>query len=733
MFKEDNPSAREARGGREDVRSALFCMALLSRLTGQRLDSVTLVQRFGHLPRIDRNELVDAFNELGMRARAIRFRASSLGRLTLPAILELKDGRFALLQAVSDDHVQVHLPDESEVRRPHRRDLLKMTTGWAVVTGSGDDVAESMHPAGKPGLSWFLRWLFRYRAVMREVLLASVFVQLFALATPIVFMIVIDKVFAHNNLSTLDVLVFALIVVSLFEILLGGVRAYLVSHTGNRVDVELGRQLFRHLMALPLSYFDSRSSGDTIARIRELESVRGFMTGASLTLLIDLLFVVVFIAVMYLFSPMLAAIVLAALPLFFLVSLVVTPLMRHRLEDRHQRAAENQSFLVETLGAIETIKSNAMEPRHRHAFEEKLGAYARAASSGASLSNWINQLIGLSSKGLTIVLLYVGAKLVLSGELTVGQLIAFNMLSGRVIAPVQRLAQLWQELTSVRVSLRRLADITDAPVEIAPRIGSTRLPEIEGRIRFERVSFRYDADRPQVLTDVSFDIAPGELVAVLGATGAGKTTLAKLLQRLYTPDSGSITVDGVNLLSMDPAWLRRRIGVVAQDYVLFSRSIRDNITLGAPDIDDARVIETACLTGAHDIIAGLPGGYDTVLAERGRGLSAGQRQAIALTRALVTDPALLILDEATSAFDHETERRFRENLASMRLGRTTFVITHRETSVRDADHILRLEAGRLVEDRPGSTTVEAADPVDEAPTSKASGARVGTEFLHAAT
>jgi len=304
------------------------------------------------------------------------------------------------------------------------------------------------------------------------------------------------------------------------------------------------------------------------------------------------------------------------------------------------------------------------------------------------------------SKGLTVVLLYVGAKLVLAGSLTVGQLIAFNMLSGRVIGPIQRLAQLWQEFTSMRISVRRLADIMDTPPEPVMLQEATTLPPLKGRVEFDRVSFRYDEDQTNVLRDVSFTVHPGEVVGVVGSTGSGKTTLVKLIQRLYTPTDGRITIDGMPLASLDGAWLRRQIGVVAQDFVLFNRSIRENISLGDPAISDEQIIKAAELVGAHDIISRLPQGYDTVLNERGRGLSAGQRQCIALARALATNPAILILDEATSALDYESEQSFQRNFKNICAGRTAFVVAHRLSTVRHADRILTLEGGEIVEDAP---------------------------------
>lgn len=688
---------------RSGVRNAIFCMALLSRQKGTRLNMDTLKHHFGHLKSMDETEVIRAFRDMNMKARGIALTRRTLKWLSLPVIVCGRNGEYSVLQSIDKDEALVHRRGQPDAETVSLTALLNETSGRAIAVSPGDEESDN---AERFGLRWFFRTIFKYRSVMRETLIASFFVQLFALATPLVFMIVIDKVFLHSNLSTLDVLIFALIVVSIFDVVLNGVRTYLLSHTSNRVDVELGARLFKHLLSLPLSYFESRRTGDTVARIREMETVRNFLTGSTLTLLIDLLFVFLFLGVMYLFSPLLAGIVVGALPLFFMVSFVVTPFMRNRLEDKQQKTAENQSFLVETLGGIETVKSGAVEPQQQREWEDRLASCAKCSFASSTFSNWINQLTGLLSKVLTIVLLYVGAKLVLAGSLTVGQLIAFNMLSGRVIAPIQRLAQLWQEFTSMRISIRRLADILDTPSEPVMLKSTTVLPRLEGRIELDRVYFRYDGDQPEVLRNVSCEVSPGEVVGIVGSTGSGKTTLIKLLQRLYMPTGGRIAVDGMSLASLDGAWLRRQIGVVAQDFVLFNRSIRENITFGDPDIDDAKMVETARLVGAHPVITQLAEGYDTVLNERGRGLSAGQRQSIALARALVTDPSILILDEATSALDYESEHNFQRNFERICAGRTTFVVAHRLSTVRHADRILTLEHGEIIEDAPPSELID---------------------------
>ncbi len=676
---------------RLDVKTGLYCMSYLAKHRDVKLSMSDLNQQFGNLSEFPATEMIRAYSDLGIKCKAATVDGKSVRKMSLPAIIQLED-QYLVLKSIDEDIAVVHALGQTEDLRYELNALLDACQHQLILVSAEEMAAEKQF-----GFKWFVNAIWQYKSIMRETLIASFFIQLFALVTPLFFMIVIDKVFSHNNLSTLNVLIFAMVVVSLFDVILNGIRTYLLSHTTNRVDMKLGMRLFKHMMALPMSYFESRRTGDTIARIKEVEVIRNFLTGSSLTVLIDLFFVFVFIAVMYLFSAKLATIVLISLPLFFLVSFVMTPLMKSKLEDKHDKIAENQSFLVETLNGMEMIKSGAIESQQQRAWEKRLSDYAKCSFNSTTLSNLINQSQGLISKMLTVILLFIGAKLVLAGELSVGQLIAFNMLTSRVIAPIQRLAQIWQEFTSARVSIKRVADILDMPTEPMMLTGKTELPPLAGDIEFVDVSFKYHDNSPSALQNVSFTVGQGEVVGVVGSTGSGKTTLVKLLQRLYVPTAGKVMIDGHNVISMDGGWLRSQIGVVAQDFVLFNRTIKDNITLGDLSITDEQVVEVCKLVGAHDMIVSLAEGYDTLLQERGLGLSTGQRQNIALARALVSDPKILILDEATSALDYESEHAFQMNFKKMTEGRTTFVVAHRLSTLRHADRILTVEGGQLIE------------------------------------
>src|SRR5258708_5902286 len=446
-------------------------------------------------------------------------------------------------------------------------------------------------------ITWFLGAIIKYRNLLGEVLAASFFLQLFALASPLIFQVVIDKVLVHRSLSTLDVLIVAFLAIAIFETVLGVLRTYIFSYTTNRIDVELGARLFRHLLALPIAYFQARRVGDSVARVRELENIRSFLTGSALTLAIDLFFTVVFLAVMFFYSPQLTLIVLASFPFYVAISAGATPLFRRPLGEKFQPGARTKAFLVKSVTGIETLRAMAVEPQMQRRWEEQLAGYVGASFRVLSLGNTASQAVQLVSKVVTTAILYFGARLVIDGSLSVGELVAFNILAGRVSAPVLRLAQIWQDFHQARLSVQRLGDILNTTAEPTYSVGRTQLPQLRGNITFDHVTFRYRVDGQEILHDISFDVPAGQMVGIVGPSGSGKSTFAKLVQRLYVPESGRVLVDGMDLALADPAWLRRQGGVGLQENVLFNRSLRDNIALANPAMPMERVIAAARLAG----------------------------------------------------------------------------------------------------------------------------------------
>jgi subfamily B ATP-binding cassette protein HlyB/CyaB len=665
----------------------------LLRFIGIGADAGQIRHRLGST-RIGAAEMLRCAKDLGLKARACRTRWSRLARTPLPAIASLRDGGFLLLAKASGDKVLVQPPGARPALMA-RAELLSVWDGGLILMTRRAGLSDV---ARRFGIAWFLGAISKYRRLLSEVLIASFFLQLFALVSPLFFQVVIDKVLVHRGLTTLEVLMVGLVTISLFETVLGIQRTYLFAHTTNRIDVELGARLFRHLMALPMAYFQARRVGDSVARVRELENIRNFLTSSALTLVIDLFFTVVFLAVMYVYSPVLTWVVLGSFPFYIAISAGATPLFRRRLDEKFRRGAENQAFLVESVTGIETLKAMAVEPQMQRRWEEQLAGYVAASFRVLSLGNTASQMVQFVSKLVTACILYIGAKLVIEGDLTVGELVAFNILASRVSAPVLRLAQIWQDFHQARLSVSRLGDILNTPAEPSYAAGRTRLPTIRGKIDFEHVAFRYRIDGPEILHDVSFTVPAGQTVGIVGPSGSGKSTVAKLVQRLYVPESGRVLVDGMDLAIADPAWLRRQIGVVLQENVLFNCSVRDNIALADPAMPIGRIIAAARLAGAHDFILELGDGYDTIVGERGSTLSGGQRQRIAIARALVSDPRILIFDEATSALDYESERIIQRNLKEIAIGRTVLVIAHRLSTVRSMDRIITFERGRLIED-----------------------------------
>jgi subfamily B ATP-binding cassette protein HlyB/CyaB len=674
--------------------SGLEALLTLLHLQGVAAERDQIKHRLGTAS-IGAAEMLRCARDLGLKARALRTNWARLSKTPLPGIAMLRDGSFMMIAKASGEKVLVQSPQMGRPMLMTRGEFEAVWDGGLILMTRRAGLSDL---ARRFDISWFLGAIGKYKRLLGEVLVASFFLQLFALVSPLFFQVVIDKVLVHRSLTTLDVLVIGLIAISLFETVLGILRTYLFSHTTNRIDVELGARLFRHLLALPMSYFQVRRVGDSVARVRELENIRNFLTSSALTLVIDLLFTSVFLAVMFVYSSELTSIVLASFPFYIAISAGVTPMFRARLDEKFRRGAENQAFLVESVTGIETLKAMAVEPQMQRRWEEQLAGYVSSSFRVLSLGNTASQLVQFVSKVVTASLLYFGARLVIGGSLTVGELIAFNILAGRVSAPVLRLAQLWQDFHQARLSIARLGDILNTTAEPTYAPARAALPAIGGNIAFDHVGFRYVIDGQEILHDVSFDVPAGQTVGIVGPSGSGKSTITKLVQRLYVPQSGRVLIDGMDLVMADPAWLRRQIGVVLQENMLFNRSIRDNIALADPAMPMERIINAAKLAGAHEFILELAEGYDTQVGERGSTLSGGQRQRIAIARALVCDPRILIFDEATSALDYESERIIQQNMKEIAQGRTVLIIAHRLSTVRRADRIFTLERGRLIED-----------------------------------
>ncbi|OOF67238.1 type I secretion system permease/ATPase [Rodentibacter caecimuris] len=636
-----------------------------------------------------------AAKSLGLKVRLLSKPISRLPYFHLPVLVwDKTEGKHFILARIDEQHHRYLIQDltlpeptilsEQEFKQRYRGEIIAITSRASV-----------LGQLAKFDFTWFIPAVVKYRRILLEVIGISLVLQFLALITPLFFQVVMDKVLVHQGFNTLNVITFALVVTVFFEIILGGLRTYIFSHTTSRIDVELGARLFRHLLKLPLAYFETRRVGDTIARIRELEQIRYFLTGQALTSVLDLCFSFLFFSVMWFYSKWLTLVVLLSLPCYIIWSIFITPILRKRLDTKFARNADNQAFLVESVTAINMIKAMAVSPQMIDRWDKQLAAYVQAGFKVTKIAVIGQQGVQFIQKMVMVINLWLGAHFVISGDLSIGQLIAFNMLAGQVAMPVIRLTQLWQDFQQVGISVERLGDILNTPTEISR--SNLALPQIKGNILFEQVSFRYNSQGNTIIDDLSFSITEGQIIGIVGRSGSGKSTIAKLIQRLYMPTGGKIKIDEQDLTLLDPNWLRKQIGVVLQENILLNRSIRDNIAISIPGINIEKVIYAAKLAGAHNFICELDNGYDTIVGEQGTGLSGGQRQRIAIARALITNPKILIFDEATSALDYESERVIMTNMRQICRNRTVIIIAHRLSTVQIADKILVLEKGKQIE------------------------------------
>ncbi|WP_017327791.1 peptidase domain-containing ABC transporter [Synechococcus sp. PCC 7336] len=691
--REQFPFAR----GRGPIEGPLACFRMLSQYFNLpfRRDVVKRVlvnqqQRTGSISL----QACGAIAELvGLKAQLFAAPPAAVGQLPTPALLQWREQLVVLFEAN---------PKELTIAIPERGiQYITLDDFAQSVEGDIEVVAlkQTEHtPQQRFGLQWFWPSIVKHRRVLIEVLIASFFVQLFALANPLMVQVIIDKVLVQNSVATLNVLGSLLIVMALFESFLTAIRTNLFADTTNRIDMTLGAQVIDHLLHLPMRYFGRRPVGELSTRVNELENIRQFLTGTALTVVLDAVFSVIYIAVMFLYSWIMALVALSTVPLFALLTFIVAPVIRQQVREKAERNAQTQSYLVESVSGIETVKAQNIELSARWQWQQKYARYVSAgfkktitSSAASSIQNFLNKLSGL-------MLLWVGAYLVLQGQLTLGQLIAFRIIAGYVTQPLLRLLSLWQNFQETALSLERLSDILDTPQEVE---GDDRnhipMPPIAGRVTYENISFRFKDNGPLQLKAVNLSFEAGQFVGIVGQSGSGKSTLMKLLMRLYRPLEGRITIDRYDIHKVELYSLRRQIGMVLQDSLLFDGTVQENIALTNPDAPVEEIIGAAKVAVAHEFIMELPQGYNTRVGERGSSLSGGQRQRIAIARVILQNPNLLILDEATSALDYDSERKVCTNLQRTFRDRTVFFITHRLSTIRQADIIIMMDSGMVAE------------------------------------
>ena len=674
---------------------AIACLEMLARFYNVPFRK-DIIERLVHQTVADRPVSLQMLGNLavvmGFTGTISDIPEAQLTRLTFPCFA-LIEQQPSIIHDISGSSVKAVLPEYGMVRIPIDH-LLHGSRGLRVLTLNPGRGAQRK----KLGLSWFLPQIKQYRKSLIEVLVVSLVMQLLNLAQPLVFQQIFDKVIGQQNLDTLYTLGLLLLGVSLFQGMLGAVRTYLFADTTNRIDITLAGEVIQHLLKLPLSYFDRRPVGELQSRIGELTNIRNFMTGSAITLLLDGIFSMIYIGVMLTYSGTLTAVTLGIVPLFLALTLVASPFIRSQLRKAAEKNAETQSILIEALNGVQTIKSQNAENTVRWRWQKSFSGYMSESfrslligTSAGTIGSFLNQLTGLLT-------LWVGAYLVIEGDLTIGQLIAFRIISGYVVSPLLNLATSWQSFQGVALSVERLSDVVDAKAEGGDfEMDQLPLPPVLGDVSFQDIDFSFNESSSLVVKNVSFDITAGSFVGIVGRSGSGKSTIMKLLPRLYYPNSGRILIDGFDLSKLQLGSIRRQIGIVPQDSLLLDGSIRDNITLTVPDATTDEIVAAARVSCAHDFIMELPNGYATRVGERGGSLSGGQRQRLAIARVVLQRPSLLILDEATSALDYITERQVCLNLKTAFQGSTVFFITHRLSTIRSSDTILMMDAGCLVE------------------------------------
>ncbi|MDB9373038.1 peptidase domain-containing ABC transporter [Nodularia sphaerocarpa] len=636
---------------------------------------------------------------IGLKSQLIDLPVAAITRIPTPALIYYGDS-YAVLYEVHPNTIVAGVPSQGIISCKPAEFVAKLDIDENHLPPQVKVLllaATKETPQERFGIQWFIPYLSKYRRVLIEVFIASFFVQLAQLANPLVIQLIIDKVIVQNSLSTLNVLGVLLLVVGIFEALLTTLRTYLFVDTTNRIDMGLGSEIIDHLLRLPLRYFERRPVGELATRINELENIRQFLTGTALTVVLDAVFSIIYIIVMLFYSWQLTLVGLGTIPIFIILTLIASPTISKQLRTKAERNAHTQSYLVEVMSGIQTVKAQNIELQSRFSWQKRYARYVAAGFKTVITSTLANSTSSFLNKLSALLVLWLGAYLVLQGELTLGELIAFRIISGYVTSPILRLAQLWQSFQETALSLERLSDIVDTPQEGEEDRDNIPLPAISGGVKFENVSFRFATSGPLQLSNVNLEIPSGKFIGIVGQSGSGKSTLMKLLLRLYEVESGRILIDNYDISKVELYSLRRQVGVVPQETLLFDGTVQENIALTNPDSTTDEIIAAARIAVAHDFIMSLPNGYNTRVGERGAGLSGGQRQRIAIARSILQRPKLLVLDEATSALDYPTERQVCLNLAQAFQGNTVFFITHRLTTVSHADMIIVMDNGRVIE------------------------------------
>ncbi|ADL52544.1 peptidase domain-containing ABC transporter [Clostridium cellulovorans] len=677
----------------ENNDTGMECIMYVFAIQGIQVEKNELRQRYLKPEEsFNDNKLIRVLRDNGIKAKHKKYSIEKLKKATMPIVIKLDGDYYLLLRIIEDKAVFIN----TKINKTEKVNVEEITSRWngevIAFKKSSDELKEGVF-----NIKWFIPTIKKFKKPLIVTLLASLMIQILSIVMPMIMQVIIDKVLVHRTNSTLNILCGILVFVIVCDLVLNLARTYVFTHTTSKIDIVLGARLVNHLYKLPLKYFESRRVGDTIARVREIDNIRHFLTGAPLTSVLDIAFIFVYFIIMFVYSKTLSIIVLLSLPVFVIFSLVLTPILRSRIDERFYAGAEAQSFLVESVNGSQTLKAFALENEFQKRWEGYLTKQAKTSFKTTILGSYASNFAGFIQKLLDLIILWVGASLAMNNKMTIGELVAFRMLSSRVSQPILRLVQMWNDFQQTGISLNRIGDIFNTPSEDFNQSKKLRINNFQGNVRFEDVVFRYTMESAPAIKNASFQINKGEIIGIVGRSGSGKSTISKLIQRLYIAEEGRILIDGIDINMIDQFWLRKQIGVVLQENFLFRGTVRDNIAIDKPNATLEQIVHVAKIAGAHEFISKLSEGYDTEIGENGIGLSGGQKQRLAIARALITNPRILIFDEATSALDYESEAIIQNNLKAICHGRTVIIIAHRLSTLSEATRIISIDKGVIIE------------------------------------
>ncbi len=677
--------------------NVIECFRILCKLIdiNYRFDPIS-----NYLDFLDKNKKKYAFMNyaeiaygLGLEVSYGELSKSQVLTVKTPSLIIYKNDLALVVKADREKLTLIYPPDG--LITLDKNDLEKIYEGKINIINISKN---RLTQENKFSLSWFIPILKEYKNTLFQILISGLVVQIFILSNPLLIQVIIDKVISQRSLDTLQVLGFALLVITVIEAVLSSIKSFILTETTNRIDQKLGIKIIDHLFRLPLEYYDKRSIGELSNRVGELEKIRNFLTSQGINTFLDASFSLVYIFVLFLYSGKLTLIALSVIPIQILITYYGSPLFKKQYRKAAINNANTQSYLVEVLSGIQTVKTQNAETSSRWRWQNYYSKFIKSTYQKTITAVSLNQLTQSLQKISQLIVLWYGAIMVLNGEFTLGQLIAFRIISGYVTQPILRLSTIWQQYQEIKISFERLGDIVNTPKENESKdLGKIQLPNVEGNILFDNVSFKFIGDSKITLNKINCQIDKNSFVGIVGKSGSGKSTFCKLISRLYVSNEGSVLIDKYDVQKVEISSIRRQLGIVNQDPLLFAGTVRDNICFGDESFSDKEIVEASKICCAHEFIMELPLGYNTKISEKGSSLSGGQRQRIALVRALLKKPKIIILDEATSALDIETEQIFIKNLLNKFNNSTIIMITHRLSNVINADKILVFEKGFLSE------------------------------------